>query len=140
MTAKEYLSRYWYLKQRTDEIKYQIQTFDDIVHSVTPNIDGIGGGSGVSDKIGKITPVIMDLCDDLTAKLEKIAKERKEIEDVISQVYSDKQKIVLEKRYLSCKTYEQIASEMNYDVRQIYNIHKYGLIAIEKILKKKTFQ
>lgn len=44
----------------------------------------------------------------------------------------DKRRQVLNMRYLYCKSWEQIAMELNVNIRQIYRLHGYALEEISK--------
>ncbi len=59
-----------------------------------------------------------------------------ELTAVVKKVKNPEFRTLLELRYLCFKTWEQIAVDMDYDLRWIYRMHKNALDAVREIIFK----
>ena len=91
-----------------------------------PNRDG----SAASDIIAKI----VDLQTEINNDIDHLVDLKRELVEAIKSVDDTEYKILLELRHLCFKTWEQIAVEMNYQVRNIYTLHNKALkkVAVPK--------
>ena len=72
------------------------------------------------------------MLDERIAELEAY---RSEVLAKIELLENATYRTLLIARYINCKTWEQIANDMNFGERHIYRIHGRALIAFDKILK-----
>ena len=75
---------------------------------------------------------------DFEKKLQEQFDKLKEISDTINTVSDPTHQAILVKRYLSNKSWEDIASELYISVRHVQRLHGYALLEIERILKVGT--
>ena len=61
----------------------------------------------------------------------------REITQIIKSVPSFEYKTILELRYLTFKSWNEIATLMNYDVRYVYKMHGRALKKIDELLERR---
>ena len=128
MTAKEYLSQAYRLDQRIDAKIAQVASLNDLATKCSAAIGGMPrnpnrGTSAMADVVVKIVDLQHEINDDI----DRLVDLKREIITVIKSVDDPEYQILLELRYLCFKTWEQIAVEMNYRVRNLYNLHDEAL-------------
>ena len=65
--------------------------------------------------------------DEIKADIDKLVSLKKEVSDVINAVEPVECRMLLELRYLCFHTWEDIAAEMNYTVRNVHLLHSKAL-------------
>lgn len=128
MTAKEYLSQAFRLDQRINSKLEQIASLNELATKCTSTLTGMPrnpncGTSAAADAIGKI----IDLQAEINSDIDRLVDLKQELVKAIKAVDNTEHQILLELRYLCFKTWEQIAVEMNYRVRNIHKLHSEAL-------------
>ncbi len=90
------------------------------------------GGSGTSDHMDLIME-ILDKEKELKEAIDNYSKMLTDAMELIDKLENPQQIQVLYKRYLQNKRWENIAVELNRDMRQIYRMHGEALIALQKV-------
>ena len=138
MTAKEYLEQARYLDQMIDSKFMEAEslrslatkvtaTYSDTPHTTTPD----------NHRLEKILTSIADLENEIDEDIDRFVTLKKEIKDVIGEVKNVKFRTLLEMRYLSQMTWEQIAVKLGYDLRYTHKIHGRALQKISVPEEKK---
>lgn len=65
----------------------------------------------------------MESCYEIVSRIDKLKEKQGVIISAINQVKDDKERNVLQQRYLLGRKFEVIADRMNYCVKHIYRIH-----------------
>ena len=73
---------------------------------------------------------------EINADIDRLVTLKLEIMNTIWQVEDAKACAILERRYHSFKSWEEIAADLNVSVRWVHKIHGKALEDVEKILKK----
>ena len=73
-----------------------------------------------------------DLEKEMDRQIDKLLMIKEEIMRAINALDNGIYRQLLTKRYLECKTWEQIAVEMHYSYRQITNLHGRALLEIRR--------
>nr|DAL77428.1 MAG TPA: Protein of unknown function (DUF1492) [Caudoviricetes sp.] len=128
MTAREYLSQVHRLDQRIDAKIAQVASLNDLATKCTSTLTGMPrnpnrGTSAMADAVAKI----VDLQAEINRDIDHLVDLKREMVAVIKAVENIEQQILLEKRYLCYRTWEQIAVDMGYSVRQLYRLHDEAL-------------
>ena len=128
MTIKEYLSQAYRLDQRINSKLGQVEALNDLATKATSTLTGMPKNpnratSTMADAIGKI----IDLQAEINRDIDRLVDLKREIVGVIKTVDNMECQTLLEKRYLCFETWEQIAVDMDYTVRNIYNLHSLAL-------------
>ena len=138
MTAKEYLSRYKLLDSKINDRLEQLEDLRSMALRITP-VQGDGSAhSGSSDKIGSIVAKIVDLESTINIDIDRLIELKLEIESIIKSVNDDVLETLLIKRYINCKTFEQIAVEMHYTYKWICVMHGKALKKIKEYIELHT--
>jgi DNA-directed RNA polymerase specialized sigma24 family protein len=85
------------------------------------------------NKMEDIIIRIVDLERWVQEELERLVALKSDVIVLIERVNSKKQREVLELRYVCCKTWEDIADDMNMTVRNVHYIHGNALTRLKKI-------
>ena len=128
MTAKEYLSRAFYLNMRIHSKNEQIAVMNALATKVTSTLsDTPVSGTKNDQKMEDVILNILEYENELKDAMNELVTLKREIRDVIEQVGNDEYRVLLEMRYLSSKRWEQIAVEMGYSIEHVYHLHREAL-------------
>lgn len=136
MTAKEYLGQAYRLDQRINSKLEQIASLNDLATKATATITGMPHSpspatSPMADAIGKI----IDLQAEINCDVGRLVDLKRDMVRCIKAVGNTEYQTLLELRYLCFKTWEQIAVDMGYRVRNVHLLHNE---ALEKVKIPKT--
>ncbi len=128
MTVKEYLGQAYRLDQRINSKLEQVSSLNDLATTATSTLTGMPKNpnratSTMADAIGKI----IDLQAEINADIDALIDLKREIVAAIKSVINKEYQTLLELRYLCFKSWEQIAVDMGYTVRNIYYLHSEAL-------------
>lgn len=132
MTAKEYLSQAYRLDQRIDSKIAQVSSLNDLATKCSATLTGMPrnpnrGDSTMADAVCKI----VDLQEEINRDIDRLVDLKREIVAVIKAVENPEYQVMLEKRYLSFQTWEQIAVDMNYSIQHIYRLREKAYAAVQ---------
>lgn len=136
MKAKEYLQQ---LKRLDELINQKNKEIDDLRHKAT----SVSGIDYSKDKVqtspsgdapyANIVVRIIDLNAEVNAEIDRFIDEKHKIINQIQQLQNVEEMTVLHKRYIEYLSFERIAVDMNYTIRNIYFIHGRALQNFEKM-------
>lgn len=131
MKAKQFLSQAYWLNQKIYAKKAQIEEYRDFAERITPVLSdmpkGISRGSRVADAAVKIADLQIELQDDIVDLIEL----KGDIASAIREVKNPEAEVLLELRYMAFKNWREIAEEMGYQMRNVFNIHQKALKMIK---------
>ena len=124
MTAKQYLSQAYRIDQRIDSKLEQIASLRELLNKTTNGINDMPGNpnrdrSRVEDYVVKIIDMERELDEDIS----KLISIKADIMHTIKKVEDAECQMLLEDRYLRFLTWETIADNMGYTVRNVYILH-----------------
>lgn len=136
MTAKEYLSQAYRIDQRVNSKLRQVKSLRDLVTRATSTLgtEPVSGTRNVhrlEDTIDKI----IDLENEINADIDRLVDLKREVMATIGKVQDSNALMLLELRYLSFMSWDEIAAEMNYTSRWVHVLHSKALASVDKILK-----
>ena len=131
MTARDYLSQAYRLDQRINSKLEQVESLNSLATKVSSTLTGMPKNpnrttSTMADTVTKIIALQAEINNDI----ERLVDLKREMVAVIKAVSNTERQTLLELRYLCFKTWEQIAVEMNYTVRNVHLLHKEALKAV----------
>ena len=133
MTAKDFLRQYEYAVKRIRRLEeeYEAETLlIDAVRSVSDN-DGMPHGSGISkpteEKAVRLADKKLRL---IQARLDAI-EIRQRLFDFVDQIDGDEGE-VLYRRYVKLELWREVAAEMDYTERAVFQIHARALHIVEQ--------
>jgi DNA-directed RNA polymerase specialized sigma subunit len=132
MTPKEYLARGYRIDQRIESKLAQIQSLNDLATKATSVMSlvppsGTRNVHRMEDTIIKIVELQRGVNDDI----DNLIDFKRELSGVIKGVVNPELRTLLELRYLSFMNWEQIALELNVNLRHVYRIHDRAVAAIK---------
>ena len=132
MTAKEYLNQAYRLDQRIRSKQEQISALNDLATSCSASMTGMPrnpnkGGFRMADAVCKI----VDLQDSISADMQELVELKAEIIATIKAVNCIEYQLILEKRYISGKSWPEIAVDLGYKMRHLYKLHDEALAAVK---------
>ncbi len=138
MKAKDYLNRAYKLNHRINSKLAQIADLNELATKATATISAEPvGGTPDSHRAQDVIGKIVDLESEINRDIDALLDIKREVADTIRLVSDIDCQLVLEKRYLSYCTWEEIAGDLNCSVRWTHIIHGRALEEMEKILEKK---
>lgn len=128
MTAKEYLSQAFHIDHQINSKLEQLQALRDLATKTTsPMNDMPGSPTRNTAKMEDAVIKIVSLSEEINADVDRLVDLKIEITHAIKRVDDVECALLLELRYLCFKTWEEIAVELDYDIRHIYRLHHLAL-------------
>ena len=141
MTAKEYLSQARTLDMRIQSKLQQIKSLNELATSCAVVYSDIPRNPNRSgSKTERTVLKIIEIEDRLKRDVDNLVELKNEIMETIHAIDDMELQALLEKRYLCCLTWDQIAIEMNYSIQHIYRMHNEALSCVSEILRVKRVE
>ena len=133
MTAKEFLSKAYQLDVEINNKIEIMESMHAIATKATATFSQVppSGTRDVHQLEGTLAK-ILDTDIELSRMLKRLVDLKAEILLAINEVENQECRLLLEMRYLRFMTWEQIAAELNYNVRHVYRVH-YEALAMVKV-------
>lgn len=137
MTAKEYLNQAYWLDRRINSKLEQISALRETATKATSvmNDTPVSHSRNVQSMQETIAKIV-DMEHELDREIDALVDLKREITQIIKSVPSFEYKTILELRYLTFKSWSEIATLMNYDVRYVYKMHGRALKKIDELLER----
>ena len=128
MTKKEYLGQAYRIDQRINSKIEQIASLRILAAKATSTLgsEPVSGTRNVH-RMEDVICRIADLETEINQDIDALVDFKQEMMSVIKAVSNLEYQTLLELRVLCFKTWEQIAVDMNYTVRNIHLLHKEAL-------------
>ena len=124
MTAKEYLSQAFIVDVDINTKLDQLDRLNALATKATTTFSEVPfTGTPDPHRREDISVKIIDLEDRIKEEMRRLVDLKSDIMTAIAKIEEPEQRIVLEKRYLEFKKWEDIAVEMNRSLRSIYRLH-----------------
>lgn len=128
MTSKEFLSQA-YLADKQINIKFeQLERLHSMVCSITVSY-------GHEAFVREAICYMIEKEDELDRDIDRLVALKTQISEVIDGVVNPKYHRILEERYLSFKTWRQIADDLQCDPRWVRNVHDRALGVVDRLLE-----
>ena len=131
MTPKEYLEQAIYLDQRINSKLTQVENLRGLASKVTTVYGDTPSGQHDNSRLEKTIAKIIDLENDIDSDIDRLVDLKKEITETINQIPDLRYRTILDMRYLSFRTWEQIAVALDHDIRHVYRLHGEALKEIK---------
>ena len=134
MSGKEYLKSIEINKNRIERLTRVIQEIEDQAGRVSSF--GFGTGSKSTNHESRIQSMIerkesaVEKLSDAIGDYSEIIKDATER---IHRVNDSRYEGLLFKRYIECKQFDKIATEMNYEYQTVVNLHRETVKAFERV-------
>ena len=135
MKAKEYLSQAPRLDQRINSKLEQVAALNTLAAKATSTITGMPRNpSPAASRLEEVVSKIIDLEAEINEDIDDLVDLKTNIVKMVKQIDNPEYQILLEKRYLCFKPWEQIAVDMGYSIRYLFKKHAEALDAFDKVL------
>ena len=133
MSTKDYLSQAYRIDQRINSKLAQVMSLRDLLGKATGTLSGAPKAAtpnphSMEDTIAKM----VDLENEINEDIDALVDLKAEIMRRIKRVENTEYQTILELRYLCFKRWEEIAVEMGYSLRRLYELHDFALEEISK--------
>jgi len=138
MNAKEYLNQAYKLNNRINSKLEQLEVLKSLSMKVTSCFSDVKviHESNEKSQMEKNLVKIIDLSVEINDEINELIRLKSEIAETIREVDDVNCELLLVKRYISGKSWEEIAEEMQYSISGIFRIHGEALKKISKILRR----
>lgn len=124
MNAREYLSQAFLLDRRIRAKERQLECMRTHAAYATPELAGMPkAGSRTVSHVEDAAVRMLELEQIIRDQIAELVRLRKEIAGVIQAVNNPECEALLEMRYLSLMSWEQIAETMDVGLRHVYKMH-----------------
>ena len=134
MTPKEWMQNVRQLMMLLRAKSESLQNIRDVAERITGVTSGIRvqGGDPSYSRVEQGAIVLADMYDDAIEELDSFIRGINRAKKAINEVEDARYRAVLELRYIACKTWEEIAEAMHYDVSWVGRLHGSALVALGK--------
>lgn len=134
MTTKEYLNQIRRYEMLINDKLSEIYRLRQLVSSVSISTDSERVmSSGSQDRMGDAVSKIVDLQNEVAEEIESYTRKRQEIISRIDMMQDINHHTILFERYVLNNSFEKIADNIGYSIRQIFRIHGEALSKFEKM-------
>jgi DNA-directed RNA polymerase specialized sigma subunit len=133
MSTKDYLSQAYRIDQRINSKLAQVMSLRDLLGKATGTLSGAPKAATPNPHTMEETIAKMvDLENEINEDIDALVDLKAEIMRRIKRVENTEFQTILELRYLCFKRWEEIAVEMGYSLRRLYELHDFALEEISK--------
>lgn len=134
MNVKEYLSQAMWLDRIINNKLQQLDSLKCLAQKVTASYsqDKVSSSKSKSPMENAIVKII-DLEHEIDEDIDNLVELKRKISKDIGRVDNMSYRLLLEMRYIGGQSWEDVASNIGYDVRTVFRIHGKALKEIEKI-------
>ena len=138
MTAKEYLYQAFKLDQKINSKLEQVAALRELAGKATACIHAQRiSGTVTRSPMENAVLRLIDLEHEINQDIDKLVDLKQEMSCLINKISNEGFKVLLELRYLSGNSWEDIAEMMGYELRWVYRLHGKALQEFE-LIKQKT--
>ena len=128
MNAKEYLSQAFQLDQRINSKLEQVSMLRDLALKTTSVLqDDKVQSTKQQSPMESALVKLMCLEEEINDDIDQLIDLKRELATFVSKIENHSYRLLLELRYLSGSTWEEVAAIMGYDVRWVYRLHRKAL-------------
>ena len=134
MTTKQYLNQIHRIDKMINNKLSEIYQLKNLACSISVSADSDRvQTSSNQDPLGNAVAKIVDLENEVNDCIDEFSEKRRKIITQIDSIEDQMQYQVLFSIYIERKTFEKIADDNEYSVRQILRIHGEALLQFEKL-------
>ena len=130
--AKNYLMKAYRIDTRINKKLEQLTSLNELACKATTVISDMPGSPNRNvHKTEDVIIKILDLQEEIKKEMEGLVDLKRQILDSISKVEDSQLRTLLELRYISYLTWEQIAEEMNFGIDNVFKLNRKALDRID---------
>lgn len=134
--AKDYLMVVYGMRTKIKDLQAQVDDLADMLLRITPVMDDKphGGSSAVEDKTAECIARKVDLEAKIAAMIGDYMQKVARCDELLAMVKNGRYHSILSRRYIQMQSFDMIAREMQYSLRQVTRLHGRALQIFEQIL------
>lgn len=138
MTTKEYFEQALTLNKRINSKLDHLGTLRDMATKASTTLSDIPhSGNRNVHRMEDIISKIVDLENEINGDIDRFVDMKRDYIKIIGDIRSPIHQLVMEQRYLCCRTWEQIKMELGYELRWLHRLHGRALQEVDKALAGK---
>ena len=127
-TAKEFLNQGFRINERINSKLEQVIMLRELAVKTSNTLSDMPGNPNKgASRVENTLTRIYDLEEEINKDIDRLVDLKKQIMDAIESVKDPQESLLLNLRYLNFLTWEEIASEMGFTVRNIHILHSKAL-------------
>ena len=135
VSAKEYLKSIRTLDMAIKVKEEELYRLKLNIASLSPQTTGERVmNSSTSDMMSTVDKIV-DMQAVINAEIDRLVNLKEEARSKINQLKDTRYVSLLTDYYINCKTWEQVADDMGYDLRWVYRLHGRALQSFSKIFE-----
>ena len=135
ISAKEYLKSIRTLDMAIKVKEEELYRLKLNIASLSPQTTGERiMNSSTSDMMSTVDKIV-DMQAVINAEIDRLVDLKEEARTKINQLKDTRYVSLLTDYYINCKTWEQVAEDMEYDLRWVYRLHSRALQSFSKIFE-----
>lgn len=135
ISAKEYLKSIRTLDMAIKVKEEELYRLKLNIASLSPQTTGERVmNSSTSDMMSTVDKIV-DMQAVINAEIDRLVNLKEEARSKINQLKDTRYVSLLIDYYINCKTWEQVADDMGYDLRWVYRLHGRALQSFSKIFE-----
>ena len=132
VAAKHFLMKAYRVDIRINNKLEQIMALNELAKKTSATISDMPGNPNRNlHKMEDIIARVMDMQTDLKSEMLRLVDMKKEVTEAISKVEDPELQTLLELRYLSYCTWEEIAGDLNCGIDNAFKLHRKALDMIQ---------
>ena len=131
MTAKQFLRKACFINESINTKLEQVHALHEMSLKTSSTISLAPGSQGKNRKFEDIILKAVALENEIDKEVDALINLKTDINTAIIMIDDPECRLVLEKRYMNMKSFEDIADEMNMCRSKVFSLHKKGLNEIE---------
>lgn len=135
MTTKQWLSRAYNLRRRIEAKEMHLEELRTQAEHITADLTGMPRGSGTTSPVERVAVLIADLEWEIHLDWLDLFVYQAEIRQTIESLDDPVMVQVLSHRYISYKSWRQIADVMHYSIRHVTRLHAKALALMDHVLE-----
>ena len=138
MTTKEYFDQALTLNKRINSKLDHLGSLREMATKASTTLSDMPRSSSRNvHQMEDIISKIVDLENEINGDIDRFVDMKREYMLVIGDIKNPVHQLVMEQRYLCCRTWEQISVELGYDLRWLHRLHGRALHEAEEVRKQK---
>lgn len=135
MTTKEYFEQALTLNKRINSKLDHLGTLREMATKATITLSDMPRSSSPNlYQMQDIISKIIDLEHEINRDIDRFVDMKREYMWIINEIRNPVFQLVMEQRYLCCRTWEKISEELGYEMRSLHRLHGEALKVAERLI------
>lgn len=136
MTAREYLGQYLIARKRITKLQGELRSLRDLCDQVTvdPTSEKVQS-SGNKDRLGNVIAKIVDKEAEINEQVGVAFDLMNEIEECIDMLEDPDEQLVLQMKYIECKSWEEVINSLAWSERSMFRKYREAMDKMDLIVK-----